>query len=138
MAQPENQILFSDEIVSVPLAILFLFLEGVVMLRGLAEGLEVTHLVIGMTILLAYAFVFSYRVTVTRDELSISFGIGLLQQVYAVSDLENLRVEPNNKLVSWVYDPFGSEVVSAGVRMGKRMVIITHDPARLLTAIRAR
>jgi hypothetical protein len=138
MSRSEHQHTFSDEIVSVPLAVLFLFLEALVMFRGLAEGLEVTHLVVGMMILLAYAFVFSYRVTVTRDELVISFGIGLLQQIYAISDLENLRVEPNNKLVSWIYDPFGSEVVSAGVRMGKRMVLMTHDPARLLTAIRAR
>jgi hypothetical protein len=138
MNRSEHQHTFSDEIVSVPLAVLFLFLEALVMLRGLAEGLEVTHLVIGMMILLVYAFVFSCRVAVTRDELVISYGIGLLQQIYSISDLENLRVEPNNKLLSWIYDPFGSEVVSAGVRMGKRIVITTHNPAALLTAIRSR
>jgi hypothetical protein len=134
----QAEIIYQDECISIPLAILFVLLEALVLFRGFAVGLELTHLIIAVSMLFIYVQFFSLRTTVTRDELVVSYGIGLIQNGFSLSALENMRVETDHNMLSWLYDPFGSEVVSIGVRMGKRLQIPTHEPAQLLTAMRSR
>jgi hypothetical protein len=134
----DGQVLFQDEKVSIPLAILVLILEVAIFIKGYADGLDLNYLLVGFFILVVYSQFFSLRIIVTRDELIVSYGFGLVQQIYATSALENIRADDNKYLLSWLYDSFGKEVVSAGVRMGKRIYLPTDNTAKLLAALRAR
>ena len=138
MANNQDSTLYQDERISIPLIVLFLLLESFVALSAYVNGLGAGSLLVGLVILVLYSLIFSLNIFVTSDYLIFSYGFGLIQTVNQRNALENHKVEPNSKLITWVYDPFSADVVSVAVRGAGKIYIPTANASKLLAALRSR
>ncbi len=86
----------------------------------------------------------SLTVRVSRDQIALRFGIGLIRKRFAVADVENAAVVRNRWYYGWgirltpygwLYNVSGLDAVEIELRNGRKYRIGTDQPAALLSAI---
>ncbi len=86
----------------------------------------------------------SLTVRVSRDEIALRFGIGLIRKRFAVADVENAAAVSNRWYYGWgvrltphgwLFNVSGLDAVELGLNSGRKYRIGTDQPAALLSAI---
>jgi len=88
----------------------------------------------------------SLTVQVSRDEILLTFGIGLIRKRFVVADIQSCAAVRNRwyygwgvKLTphGWLYNVSGFDAVEIELRNGRKYRIGTDEPAELLAAIQS-
>jgi hypothetical protein len=135
-------------LVRVSMVITLLVLAGVGTLT-LLEGAALAAIYFGV---LAAVFVFilmlfqSLTVRVSRDEVALWFGIGLIRKRFETKDIQTAAAVQNRwfngwgvrKIMGgWLYNVSGWDAVEIELADGRRYRIGTDEPQALLAAIQA-
>ena len=139
-------------------AVLFRAMTGVMMVACimLMIGLVVDDAYVGdalpamivFALVMAVVLVFfhSLTVSITREEIKLTFGIGLIRKHFAIADIESASIVQNHwyqgwgirKIRSgWLYNVSGFDAVEINLKNGRRYRIGTDQPRELCRAIEA-
>ena len=102
---------------------------------------------IAMLVLAVAACLFySLTVSVSREQISLRFGVGLVRKNFRTSDVRNVDVVPNRWYYGgavkrtphgWQYSVSGLDAVELTLTDGRKYRVGTDEPKKLLAAIRA-
>lgn len=123
-----------------------------IVLAGIATAMVLTAnrdaafaIVIPITILVIVMSLFhSLTVRVSQNEISLSFGIGVIQKSFLTDEIESVAAEQNRwyhglgiKKISggWLFNVSGFDAVELRMRNGRLYRIGTDQPQELLAAI---
>jgi hypothetical protein len=127
-------------LVVVSLGPVVLFLVVLVALTGWAGAAAAAGALCLILLLLFYRL----HVEVTRDELRLRFGIGLVGRTFAIRDIEAARPVRNKwwygwgiRLTphGWLFNVSGFDAVEIHMRSGKKYRIGTDEPEALSSAV---
>jgi hypothetical protein len=99
---------------------------------------------IAALLVLVLALFHSLTVAVTREEVRLHFGIGLIRKRFALSDIESVSTVSNHWYNGWgirairngwLYNVSGFDAVELRFHSGRVARIGTDEPARLARAI---
>lgn len=111
-----------------------------------SRGLAWPPLAIAAALLAALALFHSLTVKVTREAISLRFGVGLIHKQFATADIESATIVRNRwwygwgiRLTphGWLFNVSGLNAVELHMQTRKTYRIGTDEPTRLLAAIEA-
>ena len=101
---------------------------------------------VALILLLSLSVFHSLTVIVSRDQIKLVFGVGLIRKRFLVADVVGaaivrnrwwygwgIRITPHG----WLYNVSGLDAVEIALRNGRKRRIGTDEPAELLAAIEA-
>ena len=122
--------------VSVIFLLACLICQGLVLLFAFQKVLPFAATVgFSIGILIIFLMLFSYQVTINEESLFISYGIGLIGREIPLSIVATTEIVPNTSL-TWIYDPFVSNVLRLTLRGGGSAIIGIGDPKQLQQLMR--
>ena len=102
---------------------------------------------IAMIVLVAAAALFSnLTVSVTREQISLRFGVGLIRRRFRIGDIHHVSIIRNRWWYGWgvrftphgwLYSVSGFDAVRIVLTSGRPYNVGTDEPTDLLTAIQA-
>ena len=123
----------------------FLAVAGVVLLlMGESPG-EVVYVGIPFVLMsVVLALFHSLTVRVSKNELQIVFGIGVISRTWQTADIEDFVAVKNHWILGWgikrfrggwLYNVSGQDAVEISLRNGTKFRIGTDEPRELLAAL---
>ncbi len=104
-----------------------------------------TPLLLALGVMVVCLFLFhSLAVSISRDDILLRFGIGLIRKRFAVVDVQDAAIVRNRwyygwgiKLgpSGWIFNVSGFDAVEIQMKNGRRYRIGTDEPEALLAAI---
>ncbi|NDC36882.1 MAG: hypothetical protein EBZ48_02385 [Proteobacteria bacterium] len=123
---------------SAPIAALLVvmaLLVGVLVMLGIVE-VGVAALV-GAALCAIALLVLRVSVTVTSDQVVISYGIGIIQRVFDIHALVRIEVVPNRSL-SALHNPTAENALYIVDRSGRAAYVPLFEPRQLLGYLRSK
>ena len=122
--------LYDETRVSIILCVVWLTTQGVVLIFGL-DAMDLTWAVmLTVVLLIIFVCIFSLRVVVDRDSLTISYGLGLWSRSVPLEQVQGTEVVANSYW-TWLYDPRLEHVLRIRLRDGSKVIVGVGDAKRL-------
>lgn len=122
--------LYDQTRVSLVLCMGWLSAQVIVVIFGMEVLTLTTAVIVTLLLLFLFITIFSMRVVVTRDDVSISFGVGLISRRVPLERIQGCEVV-NNAYLTWLYDPMQEHVLRVKIRGERDLVLGIGDPKRL-------
>jgi len=100
-------------------------------LRGDNLGKAIVFVILA---LLVFVNFFSLSVSLNREALRISFGLGLVSRTVLLQDVQGMEIVPNGSL-AWVYDMRREHVLRLRLRGGGSLLVGIGDAKRMMELI---
>ena len=122
----------------------FGFCLGLFLALGMIGKASDIVIVVPLLFLVLLALFHSLNVAVTKEEISLRFGIGFIKKKIAVTDIRTASVVRNRWYYGfgirftphgWLYNVSGLNAVEIELAKGKNIRIGTNEPGELLAAI---
>lgn len=78
----------------------------------------------------------SMQVTVYRESLYISFGIGLFTREIGFGELEYFKIIPNKSLIPFLFSPTAEHSLEVYLRNGKKITLPCDDARQLMEILK--
>ncbi len=128
--------------------VFFFGLLAVVMLalvqKEAAIGLGVVTVILAVILGIVCALFHSLTVRVTRSDIALSFGVGLIRKQFPISDISRARIVQNRwyngfgirKIRGgWLYNVSGFDAIEIQLKNERKYRIGTNQPKELLAAV---
>lgn len=112
-----------------------------------ADGsLESIPAIVIVVLVVVTCLFFSLTVSVSREAISIRFGVGLVRKTFHIRDIQDVRAVRNRWYYGWglrytphgwLYNVSGLDAVELELKNGRTYRVGTDQPVELLAAIRA-
>ena len=114
---------------------------GIGMLIAGKGGIAIIPFVPAAFLVLCILFLDSLTVYVSRDEIGLSFGVGLIRKTISIEDLKSAAIVQNRSRRGgpipggMLYKVAGSQAVEIQLGNGRKIQIGTDEPEALLAAV---
>lgn len=128
--------------------VFFFGLLAVVMLalvqKEAAIGLGVVTVILAVILGIVCALFHSLTVRVTRSDIALSFGVGLIRKQFPIGDISRARIVQNRwyngfgirKIRGgWLYNVSGFDAIEIQLKNERKYRIGTNQPKELLAAV---
>ena len=115
----------------------FCLYEFGVLLWGFFAGFQVViwFLLFGGFLLLGLCY--SLQVTVYKNSLYLSWGVGLFTKEYSFSDFASFKIIPNKTLSAFLFNPKAELLLEVKLRSGKSIYLPADKPKKLADILKA-
>ena len=109
-----------------------------------AIGLGVVTVMAAVILGIVYALFHSLTVRVTRSDIALSFGVGLIRKQFPIGDISRARIVQNRwyngfgirKIRGgWLYNVSGFDAIEIQLKNERKYRIGTNQPKELLAAV---
>ena len=128
--------------------VVFFGVLAVVMLvlgqKEAAIGLGVVTVIAAVILGIVYALFHSLTVRVSRSDIALSFGVGLIRKQFPIGDISRARIVQNRwyngfgirKIRGgWLYNVSGFDAIEIQLKNERKYRIGTNQPKELLAAV---
>ena len=88
-----------------------------------------------LAFLLILASIF-LAIEVESKRLLVVYGIGLYTRVISPSDILNIEIVENKSLLSWLYNPLGTQCLAVKLRNNKTIYLPTRNPKKVISLLK--
>jgi len=125
---------YQDTKISPMICLLTFALELTLLIYGLKDQNLGKAIIFVVLALLVFVNFFSLSVSLDRESLRLSFGLGLITRTVLLQDVQGMEIVPNSSL-AWVYDMRRDHVLKLRLRNGRTMLVGIGDAKRMMELI---